>query len=110
MNSCGLGALRTPRRVQSTSALERDRLVFGRYRRFKWSVGLNEEDRIMGRIDQHHRDFPPLFQLLLFHPHLPLPGANFDYLSAIQGSNAVIQTCPNARSGQRARRRVLGWA
>lgn len=93
MNSCSLRALRTPCRVQSTSALERDRLVFGRScdHRFKWSVGLNEGDHIMGRIDQYHWDFSPLFQLLLFDFHLPLPSATFDYLSAIRGSNAASQ-------------------
>lgn len=44
MNSCSLGATRTLGRVQSTSALERDRLIFGRScdHRFKWSVGLHE--------------------------------------------------------------------
>lgn len=59
MNSCSLGATRTPARVQSTSALERGRLVFSRScgHWFKWSVGLNEEDQIMGCIDQYRRLF-----------------------------------------------------
>lgn len=97
MNSCSLGASHTPCRVQSTSALERDRLVFGRScdHRFKWSVGLNEEDHIMGCIDQYHRgilspSFPTPF-VRFSHPareHPPLPRANFDHLSLIQGSLA----------------------
>lgn len=68
MNSCCLGATCTAGRVQSTSALERDRLVFGRScdHRFKWSVGLHEEDRIMGYTDQYQWVYFSFFQLLLF--------------------------------------------
>lgn len=93
MNSCSLGATCTPRRVQSASALERERLAFGRScdQRFKWSVGLHEEDQIMGYTDQYQWAFfpfsAPFIRFSRLAPKHP-PCAGFDYLALIQGSIA----------------------